>query len=148
MTTAWGVTTHFLLLTYHPSSNTSSGSWTAVIFGRQCHCHTSNRNLVLAFVPPPLFGSPLARQTKEVFTESNQYKMKPRLDCQLPISSLHSSPLHSDSGTSVADKLGEGLGYLKQRQLKDWPSLPAPLVNRHPKKVSANGIQVFHNHGN
>lgn len=38
---------------------------------------------------PPLFHSPPpARQTKEVFTESNQYKMKPCLDCQLPISSL------------------------------------------------------------
>lgn len=41
---------------------------------------------MLAFRPLPP-SAPLTRQTEEVFTESNQYKMKPCLDCQIHISS-------------------------------------------------------------
>lgn len=47
-------TTRFWLLTYRSASNTSSGSQTAVIYGRQCHCHPRViGTLCLPATPPP-----------------------------------------------------------------------------------------------
>lgn len=104
------ITAHFLHLTYRPASNTSSGSRTAVIFGRQCHCHTSNRNLVLVFRPLPLqppHPPPPPVKQRKFSQRAINIKWNPVSLVRFPFLPFPSSPLHSDSGTSAVDKPGK-----------------------------------------
>lgn len=138
---------NYLFLTSHLSPGLKHFPWEldSCYLCRQCHCHTSNRNLVVTFrhLSAPTTHLP---PTSSAFTQrkfsQRPINMKWNLACQIPISFLSfQSPVYYDRGTSAADKPRPA--EVIWSRVYSLSSSDSQLVNRHPHEVSGNGYRCF-----